>query len=118
MKKKSLVIMLISCFILLGNITANSQIIVKIKPHKPKKNIVQPARPNAGHIWIDGHWLWSKKDNKYVWIKGHWAKPPIVGATWISGYWMDSPEGYKWVPGYWKSPKFVHPKKPIKGHRK
>ncbi len=118
MKKTISLFILIGSFLMISSFSGQSQIVVKVKPNRPQAVVVQPVAPKNGHLWIDGHWLWSKKENKYVWVKGHWEKPPRPGAVWTPGYWMDAPGGYKWVPGHWKSPKEVHSKKQLKGPRK
>ena len=34
-------------------------------------------QPEAGTVWIDGHWHWSAR--RWVWRPGTWAWPPSEG---------------------------------------
>ncbi|HIE15883.1 MAG TPA: hypothetical protein EYP69_03050 [Bacteroidales bacterium] len=110
MKKQIVLFGLSTMFLLAGNLTISSQIVVKVIPPKPKVILPHPAKQKHGHVWIDGHWKWSKKNQKYVWVKGHWEKPPRPGSIWVPGHWVDTQGGYKWVPGHWKKPKPLRPK--------
>ena len=110
MKKTVILFGMVVLFSLIGNFTATSQIVVKVIPPKPKVIVPHPAKANPGHVWIDGHWKWSKKENKYVWVKGHWVKPDRPGSVWVPGHWADTPKGHKWVPGHWNAPKALPPK--------
>lgn len=100
--KKFLFISMIFCaglFICNDNLSA--QVVVKIKPARPKVEVVKPSKPGPKHIWIDGHWKWDKKRKEYVWVKGHWSKPR-KGHAWVPGHWQKVPGGFKWVPGHWR----------------
>ena len=111
MKKLFVLVGLVVSFFFAKSFTAVSQVVVKVIPPKPKVIVPHPAKPNPGHVWIAGHWKWSKKENKYIWVKGHWEKPIRPGAVWIPGHWIDTPDGHKWVPGHWKAPKALPPKR-------
>ena len=78
----------------------NSQVIIKVKPVKPKVVVVKPAKPGPNHIWKDEHWQWNPKKKEYVWIEGHWIKRK-KGKNWIPGHWKKVPAGCKWIPGHW-----------------
>lgn len=102
MKKLTGIILISLAFVLQSNM-ANSQVVVKVKPAKPKVVIVKADVPKPGpnHIWIDGHWTCEKKTKSYVWKKGHWVKPK-KGKVWIPGHWKKVPGGHKWMSGHWK----------------
>lgn len=97
-------ITLIAAFICLNIFSTNAQVIVKVRPIKPKVIVVKPAIQKQNHIWRDGHWKWAGKQNKYIWVKAHWTKKNI-GHNWISGHWVSSKNGHKWINGYWKKTK-------------
>lgn len=94
-------ILIVSVFLIFASaFSANAQVVVKVRPASPKVVVVKPHRPGHAHVWVDGHWRWSKKAHKYVWIKGHWVKRKR-GHKWMPGHWAKTPGGHKWVPGHW-----------------
>ncbi len=99
------------CFV--GTFESAAQVVVKVKPNKPKVVVMKPAKANPGHVWIDGHWKWDKPSHQYIWVKGHWIKEK-KGHTWVPGHWKSAPSGHEWVPGHWK--KGGHPKHGHKHH--
>jgi hypothetical protein len=100
--KKLLLSLIIFCGILFFYYeNACSQVVVKVKPAKPKVVVVKPAKPGPRHIWVKGHWRWNKKREEYVWVKGHWVKPK-KGRAWVPGHWKKVPGGFRWVPGHWR----------------
>lgn len=80
--------------------TGHSQVVVKVRPPRPKVVVKKPARPGPKFVWIDGHWRWNRKQHKYVWVAGHWTQPKR-GHKWIPGHWASVPGGHKWIPGHW-----------------
>lgn len=86
---------------LLGSNISQAQIVVKVKPAKPKVLVIKPAKAKKGHVWRNGHWQWNKSAKKYVWVKGHWAKVKL-GHAWVPGHWKSTSAGHNWVPGHWK----------------
>lgn len=96
---KKFIILLV--FILgLGN-NGFSQIVVKVRPVKPKVLVVKPNRPKANHVWVDGHWIWNSNQNRYIWRKGRWVKKRR-GHVYVAGRWKATPNGHVWVVGGWK----------------
>ena len=79
--------------------TSPAQIIVKVKPARPKIVIAKPAKTKKGHVWIAGHW--TVKNKKYIWAKGHWRKVKR-NHSWIAGHWKKVRGGWVWMPGHWK----------------
>ncbi len=94
---------------------ANAQVVVKVRPARPAVVMAKPATVNKGHIWVDGHWHWDSKANRYVWKKGHWVRTK-KGHNWVAGKWVTCDGGHKWVPGYWKAAKVVTATK-VRRHR-
>lgn len=101
MKKFLLISMFFCAGLFIYNDNLSAQVVVKVKPAKPKVVVVKPAKPGPKHVWIDGHWKWSKKRKEYVWVKGYWLKPK-KGYTWVPGHWKKVPGGFKWVRGHWR----------------
>ena len=81
--------------------TASTQVVVKVNPNRSKVIVVKPKNQKRNHIWVVGHWKWSKKYHKYVWIKGCWEHKKR-GRVWVAGHWRVTPAGHIWVAGRWK----------------
>ncbi|MTI32452.1 YXWGXW repeat-containing protein [Xanthovirga aplysinae] len=80
--------------------TAHSQVVVKVKPDRPVKIVKKSKKVRKGHIWVDGHWKWNKRRNKYVWVEGNWVKKRR-GYKYKPGSWVKTRGGYKWKPAIW-----------------
>ncbi len=98
---KKIIFLTLTMFILSGfAFQTNAQIIIKIKPPKPKVVVVKTKhRPH--HIWVKGHWK-TTPSGKFVWVEGHWIKKRH-GFVWIDGHWKKVRGGWIWVPGHWKT---------------
>lgn len=86
----------------LVSMEANAQVIVKIKPIQPKKIVVKPRKPFATAVWVEGHWVWNKRQNKYQWRSGYWVKPKR-NKVYVVGRWTKRSNGWVYVPGKWVS---------------
>ncbi|MEL6192087.1 MAG: hypothetical protein AAFR66_08560 [Bacteroidota bacterium] len=79
--------------------TSQAQVIVVKKPVRPKVVVVKKTC-GPRNIWVDGHWTYNRRANKYVWVKGRCVKRKR-GHRWVAGKWVKVPRGWKWVPGVW-----------------
>jgi len=80
---------------------AKSQIVVKVRPARPAVVVKKPVKARRGHVWREGHWVYSNKKGKYIWRKGQWVKKR-PGKVWVKGHWKLVPGGQRWVPGHWR----------------
>ena len=96
---KSLKIFASVIFFFLAASSINAQVVVKVKPVKPRVKVVTTVSAHPGHVWINGHWKYS--GGRYVWVDGYYVKER-PGHVWVSGHWKSVPGGWKWVPGHWK----------------
>jgi hypothetical protein len=87
--------------LIFGTCSLTAQVIIKVKPNRPKVIIVKPSEVRHGHTWVDGHWRFDKPQQKYVWVKGHWKKVKH-GHHWAAGHWNTTTAGHIWVEGHWK----------------
>ena len=72
---------------------------VKAPPPPPRAVVVtRPARPDARHVWVGGHY--SYRGGRYAWVKGAWKLPPRRGVVWVPGR-FDSRKGV-WISGTWR----------------
>ena len=78
-----------------------SQVVVAVKPARPKVVVVKPARARRGYIWVEGSWKWSRRRATYIWTDGYWVKKRR-GHRYIAGRWVVVGRGHKWVPGHWE----------------
>lgn len=115
MKKILLSLFATGAILIFSSTITVAQVVIKVKPKKPAISAAKPSKPAPAHIWIDGHWHWSNRCNKYIWKEGCWKKP-TKGKTWAKGHWDEAPGGHKWVPGHWKKEPMLHhkPKHPRK----
>ncbi|RMH66061.1 MAG: hypothetical protein D6677_01060 [Calditrichaeota bacterium] len=97
--KKSQIIILLTLIMLSFIAPGQAQIIVKVKPVKPKVVVVKPAPPAAGYVWVEGHWV--VKNKQYVWKKGHWVKAK-KHHRYVNGHWKRARGGWVWIPGRWR----------------
>ena len=85
---------------LLGGISvcaAQVSIGVRIGPPPPARVVrVQPARPAADFVWIEGYWY--PVGNHYKWHQGYWTRPPYEGARWVG----PRHDGRQFFEGYWE----------------
>ena len=98
---KKIVIFVAILFLGLFVPEAQSQVIVKVRPKRPKVFVKKPVKINKGHAWREGHWVYNKQKEKYVWRKGQWVKRK-PGKIWVKGHWKKVSGGEKWIPGRWK----------------
>jgi len=54
---------------------SSAQVLVRAKPVSPRIKVIKIKKPSTRHIWIDGHWKWNKKIQKYKWVASKWVKP-------------------------------------------
>jgi hypothetical protein len=54
--------------------------------------------PRAGHVWVEGRWVWD--GYQWQWRPGYWvaARP---GFVYVQGYWDYRGTQYIWVRGRW-----------------
>src|SRR5664279_347502 len=87
---------LLGLMLLAGASTASAQITVRIGPPPPPRVVrVQPARPGAEFVWVDGYWY--PVGRHYRWHNGYWTRPPYAGAAWVA----PRHEGRQFFNGYW-----------------
>ena len=55
-----------------------------------------PVAPGAGYTWVGGYWY--PYAGRYTWRAGYWARPPYVGARWVSPRYT----GHYYYGGYWR----------------
>jgi len=64
-------------------------------PPAPRVMRVQPRRPGADYVWVDGYWY--AVGRKYTWHEGSWIRPPYAGASWVGPH----HDGTQFFQGYW-----------------
>jgi hypothetical protein len=99
MKKSLLTGAFALCLSLGAAVSANAQVVVRIGPPPPVRE-VQPPRPHPGWEWQPGYHRWDGAH--YVWVGGTWVAPPRPGVHWVPGHWRNTPRGYVWVDGHWR----------------
>lgn len=62
--------------------------------------INRAPRPTVRHIWVNGHWRFSRRLQRDVWVDGRW----VVKARhhrWVDGHYERFRGRRTWVPGCW-----------------
>jgi YXWGXW repeat-containing protein len=90
--------LLVAGFLASGSVTA--QVIVKVKPVRPKVIVVKPNHHKKGHVWIAGHWSWNKRTHEYHWVTAKWVKARH-SQRYVAGHWKTVSGGHRWVSGHW-----------------
>jgi hypothetical protein len=65
-------------------------------PPPPPRAYYAPRVARPGYNWIGGYWYPSGP--RYAWREGYWARPPYVGAGWVSPRYY----GHRYYNGYWR----------------
>src|SRR5262249_40484876 len=55
-----------------------------------------PVAPAVGYTWVPGYYYPSGP--RWAWRTGYWARPPYVGARWVSPRYY----GGRYYGGYWR----------------
>lgn len=58
------------------------------------------ARPSVRHIWINGHWRFSRRLQRDIWVGGEWAVQ-ARHHRWVDGHYERFGRGRTWVAGCW-----------------
>ncbi len=87
-------------FLSLAAADAQAQIIVRVRPARPKVVVARPVAPSPRHVWVEEEW--APAGAGYQWRGGYWAAPPRERAIWVPGHWTGRRRGYTWVPGHWR----------------
>jgi hypothetical protein len=96
---KSFRTLLLVAMLLAGGAAFAAQFSVGIRigpPPRPRVVRVEPQRPGADFIWIDGYWY--PVGRKYAWHPGYWTRPPYQGARWVG----PRHDGQQFFVGYWE----------------
>jgi hypothetical protein len=101
MKKVIKVLMVLSAITLFAVTSSNAQIVVRIRPHRPRGVVVvRGHRPSPRHVWVSEEW--TPNGNDYAYHAGYWAVPPHPGSVWIAGHWSNRHGGSYWIAGHWR----------------
>lgn len=85
---------------------------VRVKPPAPTvtvrvghappalKREVVTVRPSKRHVWVDGHWTWTR--SRWVWAPGVWKVPPRGKRVWVKPKYERRGGHWVVVRGYWR----------------
>ncbi len=60
----------------------------------------KPYRPSLRHIWVAGHWKYSRRLDREVWIDGSWQARQNHH-RWVQGHYSRRGGIRIWIPGCW-----------------
>lgn len=98
MKNMKKILVMLAVILSVGIYTADAQIIVRVRPERPK--YVRVVSPGPRHVWIEEDW--EPRGQSYVFVGGRWAEPPRDRGRWVPGHWRHRPHGWVWVRGHWR----------------
>lgn len=58
-------------------------------------------RPSPRHVWVEGHWDWSRRHRDWVWREGGWKVPPRGRGRWIAPSYDRRNDGWVVIKGRW-----------------
>lgn len=58
------------------------------------------GRPSVRHIWVNGHWRYSRRLQRDVWVGGTWSVK-ARHHRWANGHYERFRGNRTWVPGCW-----------------
>ncbi len=79
---------------------SQAQVVVRVRPSRPKVVVVAPAPPSPRHVWVEEDW--TPRGRSYVWHGGYYVEPPRPAAVWVPGHWAPRRHGYVWIRGHWR----------------
>jgi len=95
---KSFRTLLLVAMLLTGGSAFAAQVSLGIRigpPPRPRVVRVEPRRPAADFVWVDGYWY--PVGRKYQWHAGYWTRPPYESARWVGPQY----NGQQYYAGYW-----------------
>jgi hypothetical protein len=57
--------------------------------------------PSRRHVWVPGHWDWSRRRQDWVWREGRWKVPPRGRGHWVAPSYQRGRDGWIVVRGRW-----------------
>lgn len=84
----------------LSTYDSQAQIIVRVRPPRPRVVAPRPPMPGPGRVWVEEDW--RPRGRTYEWHGGYWTAPPRAGARWIPGHWARRRGGEVWIGGHWR----------------
>jgi hypothetical protein len=81
-----------------GTGPVEGEMVVETEP-PPVRVEVQPVRPWADGIWMEGYWHWRGRE--YVWVPGRWERPRR-GYYWEQHHYVRVGARWRYVPGHWR----------------
>ena len=62
--------------------------------------INRAPRPSVRHIWVPGHWRFSRRLQSDIWVQGRWMVQ-TRNHRWVPGHYERWGGRRSWVPGCW-----------------
>lgn len=59
--------------------------------------------PSRRHVWVPGHWQWSRRAHDWVWRPGRWRVPPRGRGYWIPETYERRGDRWITIEGRWSN---------------
>ena len=82
---------------------AKPRVSIELGAGPPALRIESYGRPpSRRHVWVPGHWDWSRRRHDWVWRPGHWKVPPRGRGHWVAPTYRRGPDGWIVIKGRWE----------------
>ncbi len=100
MKKITRVFVLAAALTASAVLTSQAQIVVRVRPERPRVVRERPVAPSPRHVWVDEDW--TPRGHGYVYSGGRWVLPPREHAVYVPGHWDRRGRGHVWIAATWR----------------
>lgn len=84
-------------------VNAKPRISIELGGGPPALRIETHGRPpSPRHVWVDGHWDWSRRRNDWVWREGGWKVPPRGRGRWVAPTYNRRDDRWEVIKGRWE----------------
>ena len=81
---------------------AKPRISIQLGDGPPALRIENYGRPpSRRHVWVPGHWDWSRRRQDWVWREGQWKVPPRGRGHWVAPTYTRGRDGWTVGRGRW-----------------
>lgn len=82
--------------------TAKPRVTIELGSGPPSLRIETHGRPpSRRHVWVPGHWDWSRRRHDWVWRPGEWRVPPRGRGHWVAPTYQRGRDGWIVIRGRW-----------------
>lgn len=93
---------LLSGLTLPSTLEAKPRISIELGSGPPALRVETYGRPpSPRHVWVEGHWDWSRRQRDWVWREGGWKVPPRNRHRWVAPTYQRRGDRWEVIKGRW-----------------